>query len=282
MLSAEENNFGNIIKNIGIPPCPEILRLINVEINKEFCDFELVEYLISSDVSLSAGILKVVNTAFFDLSLKVLSINQAITILGLKRISNVIMELMIMDSFNKFKKIDMERFWDASKKIAAVNAFLSNRFGINSDDAYIFGLLKDCGIPILITKFDNYKDILNLSNNNAAKVFTELENENIGANHATIGYILSKNWYLPDYMCNGIRWHHDYYVLNTDSIHLKSKELILLSVLSEYMVFKITNKSYSVEWLKAKNYVFDWLSIDESVLGEYKKEIICNVKELSI
>jgi HD-like signal output (HDOD) protein len=63
--------FERTIKDLGIPPRPVILDRFKEEMHKDTPDFLRLSQIISADVSLSAGLIKVVNSPYFGLRRKV-------------------------------------------------------------------------------------------------------------------------------------------------------------------------------------------------------------------
>ncbi len=58
-----------------------------------------------------------------------------------------------------------------------------------------------------------------------------------GTNHAVVGYFLARRWQLPDFLVEGILYHHDYSVLGKpDVIHDTARALIAVCVLAEHII----------------------------------------------
>ena len=51
-----------MVKEIGIPPCPAVLADFTAEANKEDPDFRRLSHLINRDVALAASVLKTINS----------------------------------------------------------------------------------------------------------------------------------------------------------------------------------------------------------------------------
>lgn len=93
--------------------------------------------IIAKDVGLSGSILKVVNSPFFGLRNKITSIKQALSLLGIANVTNIVNSLSIRSSLTDSAIIEMTYFWDNAIDVAMVCAAISRLTGVSSpDEAY--------------------------------------------------------------------------------------------------------------------------------------------------
>lgn len=262
------------IRDIGIPPRPTILGQIEQETAKDEPDFIYLARLLSKDVGLSAGMIKIANSPYFSFGKKVPTVQEALLVLGLKIVVKTVAGLALKDAFKHVP--NMERFWDASALTAEVSAcvakHLGRRIGIRPEDAHTFALFRDCGIPMLMIPFPEYRDVLIRANNETARPFTEIEEGAIGLNHATLGADLAEGWLLPDDTCLAIRHHHALGALD-GSVELpdSSRHLIAVAQLAEYLVQEKTAQSLTSEWGKLGADCLACLDLSEDELPELGK-----------
>jgi HD-like signal output (HDOD) protein len=205
----------NAIHDIGIPPCPVILEKIHAEMGQDEPNFNHISHIISSDVAIAASLITIANSPFFGLRNRVRSANEALLMLGLSVTSRAIAGLVLRKLFPSSPS--MERFWRASASIAGLSGWLAQQgignIKVRADDAYTFGLFRDCGIPLLLKRFSHYPEVLKKANEEEEQTFTAIENALCNTNHAAIGGLLAQSWWLPDDICFAIRHHHDYPLL---------------------------------------------------------------------
>ena len=96
-LEVLDREAEEIINDIGIPPCPAILTTLMREMREDEPDFVKLGKLIGSDVSLAAAMLKTVNSPFYGLRSKATSVQQAITLLGLRNVAQIVTGLLFVD-----------------------------------------------------------------------------------------------------------------------------------------------------------------------------------------
>jgi len=256
------------IREIGIPPRPAILDRIGAEMRGPDPDFNHLSALISADVSLASGLLKTANSAYFGHQARARSIVQALMILGLDVASRAVAGLILRKVFLGTPM--MERFWDASARVARTSGWLVLQLGVQDgvgpDDAYTFGLFRDCGLPILMRKFPDYVSVLGEANADCDRMFTAVEETRCPTNHAIVGCMLAQNWWLPDETCLAIRHHHDAIALasGTSGLPPSSARMTALSQFAEYLVERVAGRSRSCEWAKLGPLCLRLLDLDEA------------------
>lgn len=248
-----DNLVERSILDLGIPPCPEILDRFMTEIRRDEPDYRRLSGIIGSDVSISAGLIKTANSPYFGLRGRVRSSGEALAMLGLKATSRAIAGIILRKTFPNVPSV--ERFWDSSARIARLSGWLVQRLkisGLNADDAYTFGLFRDCGIPVLLGRFKDYQAVLDAANRDAERSFTEIEDAVMPTNHAMVGCILAQSWWLPEEICQAIRNHHDQPELESASspLPMLSRKLIATAQLAEHIVQQQPGLSQTAEWPK--------------------------------
>lgn len=256
------------VRDVGIPARPVILDHIATEMRQPEPDFRRLATLISADVSLAAGLLKTANSAYFGFQTRARTVPQALVMLGLDVASRAIAGLILRKVFLSVPA--MERFWDASARIAQASGWLVQQLGVQDevrpDDAYTFGLFRDCGLPILMRRYPGYADVLHEANSDGERPFTAVEEGRCPTNHAIVGCLMAQSWWLPEETCLAIRSHHDGAALAAGDSGLSpaSRRLIALSQLSEYLVQRVTGLSQTREWDKLGAACQDRLGLDNT------------------
>lgn len=272
-----DQEFERVALGVGIPPRPEILNKLNTEARKDAPNFQHIEKLICADVGLSAALIKTINSPFYGLRNKAVSVTQAINMLGLSTLSRIVTGMVLRNTLSGAKQVNMERFWDASAKVALVSSYIAKQLpGINRDEAYTFGLFQDCGIPLLMNRFPNYKETLGLANKTPNKKFTEVEDEAHGMSHATMGYLLAKSWGLPDTITQAIRFHHEHEMLaeKQNTLSVDSQNLIALALLAERAIQVNTCLDQTVEWAKGGTLVMEHFGFAEADFNEIVEDVM--------
>lgn len=265
-----DDKLAEFIREIGIPPRPLILEEVSREMHRDDPDLNRIAELVMRDVSLAAGLLKTANSPFFGFRQKARNVREALVMLGLKAAARTIAGLIMRQALPVGP--DLERFWDASDMISRLSGWLVRelgaKHGVGAEDAYTYGLFRDCGIPILLRKFPAYAAVLAQANSEAERAFTEVEEDAIPTNHAMVGCMLAQSWWLPETTVEAIRHHHDLLVLESPhgTCPQASRRLIALSQLAEHLLQASTGLSMTREWEKLGVACLERLEIEEDDL----------------
>lgn len=275
--TAVDNLIERSILDIGIPPCPVILERFMTEARQDEPDFKRLASVIGTDVGLSAGLIKTANSPYFGMRQRVRSVNEAIVILGLETTTRAVAGLVLSKAFPNVA--NLERFWDASARIALLSGWLAQHLnipGLRAEDTYTFGLFRDCGIPVLLGRFPRYENVLAAANVDVTRSFTEVEGVELPTNHAMVGCLLAQNWWLPEEICLAIRHHHDMAALQSIDSRLPvlSSRLIATAQLAEYIVQQQLGLSLTQEWTKLGAVCLRILDIDEGSLDALCAEAV--------
>lgn len=254
------------LRDIGIPPRPAILDHIAEEMERPEPDFRRLASIISADVALAAGLLRTANSPYFGFETRSKTVMQALLMIGLESASRAIAGLVMRRIFPPLPAI--ERFWDGSARIARTSGWLVRKLGVRdnvrADDAYTYGLFRDCGIPILMKKFPGYFDVLKAANADPEKSFTAIEQTRCPTNHALVGSLMAHSWLLPDELGDAIRHHHDGGALAStpQGVGPAAARMVALGQLAELLVQRSTGMSMTCEWGKLGDVCRTILGID--------------------
>ncbi|MDQ7031838.1 MAG: HDOD domain-containing protein [Desulfonauticus sp.] len=207
----DEINFSLLVqKEVELVSFPDIYFKIVEAIkdpNKSAAD---IAKIVSKDPSLSAKLLKLVNSPFYGLSQKVETISRAITIIGANELSTLALGIAAVNVFKDIPEqlIDMKSFWLHSIAVGVFAKLLAQRSHLEQEKYFVAGLLHDIGrlvlfkhIPRLATEalLFSYANLIPL---------VEAEREVIGFDHALVGNSLIQAWNLPESLGQTIKLHH--------------------------------------------------------------------------
>ncbi len=249
----DEQLLPALLNGVDIPPCPAVLLDIQAELDKDDADQRTIARLISKDAALAGHVMAIANSPAFSGGQKFGSIMQAINVLGSRQLFNLVVSQLLKIALAGDPEVPMDRFWETSAQTARLSAELARRLCcVRPDVAYTFGLFHDCGIPLLMKRFPNVREVLAAANAAEERSFTEVEDEMLGTNHAVVGYFLARRWRLPDYIVEAILCHHDYKALaESGRLSDTARGLIAVCVLAEHVIRLHSTNEVENEWAKA-------------------------------
>ncbi|MBI4773485.1 MAG: HDOD domain-containing protein [Deltaproteobacteria bacterium] len=202
-----------IIQKIdSLPPFPQVAQKVVILLNDpEYSSNEVVR-VIELDPSITAEILRMCNSAYFGLSRRVGSVKQAVSMLGKKKLIQLVMASSCLRYFKKDSEgydLEGKELWRHSLACALTSQILQQRVDERPEhDAFTAGLLHDMG-KLVLSEFvrAEIETILRLANDENYS-FLEAEKKVLGMDHAELGARIAERWNFPDGICMAIRYHH--------------------------------------------------------------------------
>jgi len=202
--------MNQIVEEIDhLPQFPENIIAIQRLINDPKSEISDIARKISTDPSLTADLLKTVNSAQFMLPNKVENIVDAVKMLGLRGIRNMLF------SYGTEKILELEHYEELyahARRVAFYSFTLARQITRSKDvldDAYIGGILHDIGKIIFAAvrpELLNKIEIFTSSRDISPGLFEELA---AGYNHAEIGARIAEKWNFSEPLIESIRYHHE-------------------------------------------------------------------------
>lgn len=205
-------SFDHILSEVdSLPSMPGAgAKLLQILENPD-ADVEQIESVVHFDPGLTANLLKLANSAYFGIPSKVGSVRQAVILLGLKRLAQLVVATCVSSVMrDKVPGYDLPPgdLWRHSIAVAiAAEALVKDKPGIG-DDIFTPALLHDVG-KMVLGKFvkNDLAQIEDITAKGVPRVIAE--NMVIGVDHAEVGARVLQHWAFPAEVVNAVRWHHE-------------------------------------------------------------------------
>lgn len=266
-LEAVDREVEKAIRDLGIPSCPAVLTKLMREVRADEPDFKRVELLVGADVALAAALLKTANSPLYGLRQKATSIQQALAVLGLRNVAQLVVGLLLRQAFPVSGSKAMEKFWETSSRVALITARIAGEARLDRHEAHTFGLFRDCGMPVMLKRYPVYEDILAGTALGEDVLVTEIEGERYAFDHTQVGYHLAKSWELSDGMCIGIRHHHDYSAW--PALDRGAASLAAIALAAEEIASRLSRRRSCIEWHFGGEAVLAQLEIANETIDEW-------------
>ena len=256
----------DISEEFGFPSRPESLINIQQEMSQPTPNIQVVAQHIAEDITLSAALLKTVNSPFYGLANKVSSVNDAVNLIGLTRALHLVMAVSVRHSIEL--PANLKSFWDDSIKVAVMESCIARHLAFDPDLAYLMGLFHDCAVPLMSMKYPDYLDTYFQFYVQEEEI-PELEQAKYTMNHALMGNLLARNWYLPSSLCDAIRLHHnaDIFTLGLDNTTLN---ILSVHLLADNIADQLEGRS-DIHFLKIEGQIRKYLALEGDL--EYQSVI---------
>jgi putative nucleotidyltransferase with HDIG domain len=195
----------------SLPQFPENILTIQRMINDPKSDMGTIARHISQDPAMTADLLKIVNSAQYMLAKKVDTISEAVKMVGIRGIKNLLYSYGTQKILGD-DTVDKKALWEHSYRVAFYAYNMVRNFKREKnllDDVYVSGILHDMGKIVFSNVHpDLLKNIRDFCQEKGlpASMFEDLS---AGLNHAEIGALIAEKWNFPDPLIMAIRYHHD-------------------------------------------------------------------------
>lgn len=195
-----------------LTPLPTLVQsVLEISSNPKSSAAQLAE-VIKKDMTLTARILKIVNSAYFGFHRQIGNVNHAIVILGFEEIRNISLAACFMESFSwkDDSLFNWHEFWVHSLGVAFTARALSKLTKkMNTEDAFVVSLLHDFEKVILEQHFSkDFYMVFKKANKEQVALHVACR-ELLDIDHAELGGIVAEHWQLPANLINAIEFHHD-------------------------------------------------------------------------
>jgi putative nucleotidyltransferase with HDIG domain len=169
--------------------------------------------LIGQDPTLTARLLRMVNSAFFGYPEQIASISRAVTIIGFEALRNLILATAVLDTlvlrgplWGGFSPGDL---WHHSLATAVAARAIARRVGPReSEEFFVAGLRHDIGkLAMLYLERERYLLAIDLALNERILI-GEAEARVFGISHPRVGQLLVEAWQLPRPLVMAVALHH--------------------------------------------------------------------------
>jgi HD-like signal output (HDOD) protein len=183
------------------------------KLKQEDVSIDEIGSVIAKDPSITAKLLKLVNSAFFGLCRQVSSPADAASYLGIDTMKALVLGVHAFASLQEAKVpgFSMEKVWTHSLEVAGIARRIVESDStprIYVDESFVAGMLHDLGKVVLaVNAPKEYEQVIARASREQKPLF-EVEEEIFGANHADVaGYVLNL-WGLPSRVVDAITHHH--------------------------------------------------------------------------
>jgi putative nucleotidyltransferase with HDIG domain len=190
---------------LELPVLPETAAQVVASTGREDCDLRALAELVRRDQAMATHFLRVANSALYLPKTKIVSLQQALSRLGMKTVREI--ALLISVKTRTFQVRGYERQLKEQFQHSLGAALFAQEIArmrrYNVEEAFLAGLLHDVGRPVLLQALVDLHKAAKLTPDNAAIEAAAR------VDHAQVGSALVAKWSLPASLADTIRFHHD-------------------------------------------------------------------------
>ncbi len=169
--------------------------------------------IIRRDPSLTARLLRLVNSVYYGLSSPVNTIEEAVFYLGVREIRQLVVVTPVIDDFQRLTRqcdFPWREFWQHCIGTALLTREITAAIQLPGDNEsdYVAGLLHDIGKLVMAWSFPDHFAEIHRQAIQTRRDLIEIENEVLGMDHAELGALYLERHRLPEVMIKTARFHH--------------------------------------------------------------------------
>ncbi|MEE9423104.1 MAG: HDOD domain-containing protein [Gammaproteobacteria bacterium] len=209
----EQQSFEALLDDVeGLVSPPDVCMRLFELIHSPKSSSRDIGGVVSVDPNLTARLLRMANSSFYNLGGKIDTVSRAVTIIGNSELYSLVLSISAVKSFTNIPNdiVTMETFWKHSVYTGLLARALARRVNmLHPERMFVAGLLHDIGSLVLYHyRAETMRDILLVSNGDE-EVMYHAENETLGFNHASLAGGLLEEWNLPEELQQAVSWHHE-------------------------------------------------------------------------
>lgn len=218
-----------------LPSPPSVCWEVLSEIDNELASAKTLSEIVSKDVSLSAQILRLTNSAYFSLPSRVDTIEQAITMLGLDTLKALVLVGGILNSFKGDSRTIaiLESLSEKSMTMAAATRNIAIAEELSQEiieDLFCASVLAHIGTLLMASQWPDKFRLAMANVDRGECSVSEAEFQVFGANHAVLGAYLLGIWGFNSTITEAVAYHH----APNACVHKESATLAILHAVQFY------------------------------------------------
>jgi serine/threonine-protein kinase len=258
--------------DVRFPALPQAVTLFVQRSRDESVQLQELAKILEADSGLTIQLLKYVNSSFLAVKKKIVSVVQALSLLGSQQSLRFViatgMEAAIRAHDSNL--INQNAFWSTNLQKAIFAREIALLLKTDPEVAFVGSLLQDYVLPVLTNDlFDDYRQFVQ-SEDTTARTLSEFEQARFGWDHGWVGACLAFGWNLPDELVCCICYHHSGLQILTD--HRLGRSPVAATALSALLPDQFCPHNHGLELLKkleSKWPAFNLQRLAESVDRQY-------------
>lgn len=198
---ATTTSLENVFRSEVLPALPHsAITLLQMSQDPECGPAEFAKP-IEADPGLMGQVLKFVNSSYFGFSREIMGVQQALTLVGTRAVTNFALWNAVFSVIPnpKFGPFDLKSLWQDSLRRACFARLMGRALNLeNSEDLFAGALLQDMAIPLLLKELPAEYEALVQRRAEEGCRLSGLEMEMFGWDHADAAAMLAKRWNLPE------------------------------------------------------------------------------------
>ncbi|MFW5800580.1 MAG: HDOD domain-containing protein, partial [Spirochaeta sp.] len=207
----KQGNLNTIAREIvneveRLPQFPENIAQLQKLLQDPNADLQKIARKVGTDPAMTADLLKIVNSAQYMLPRRIDNVLEAVKMIGLRGIQNLVFSYGSMEILEKDTP-RIQELWAHSHRVAYYSYQLARETDKKEllDDVFVAGILHDIGKILFATSHEDLMQKISAFCDARKIPVSLLEELAAGFNHAELGAMIAEKWNFPQHLIEAIR-----------------------------------------------------------------------------
>ena len=208
---ARYQDFNTIVSTMGdLPPSPLVATKLLELLRKPDTELRELVTTLSLDPAVSARLMKMANSVFYDQQRQVTTVERAIIVIGQNTLRNMAFESSLRNAKRTYGLLE-RRLWENSLGSAVACRLIAKMSGgYEPEEAYLAGLLHHVGKTLMVNRDkDLYLEVQRIVDAGEGELI-DVERGLFAYSHDMVGAALLDYWNFPEHLIAATHHHHDF------------------------------------------------------------------------
>lgn len=176
------------------------------------CSLPTMAEAIEKDPDLTATLLRLGNSAFYGFSMRLTTVTEALSLIGIQQVQDLIQAACIIDTFTGIPEgfVNMRSFWQHSLACGVCARALALEARVpRAEKFFVAGLLHDVGRLVLYSQSPKWAQQILARHGQQGTLLREAEVAVLGYDHAAVAEALLQHWNYPPNIVQAVGHHHN-------------------------------------------------------------------------
>ncbi len=214
-------DFESITKSMGeLPPSPIVATKLLELLRKPDLKIKELANAVSLDPVISARLMRMANSVFYQQMKQVSSVDRAIIVVGENVLKNLALEYSLRSTSKTYGVLE-RKLWENSIGCAVACRMLADRLtDMDKNEAYLAGLQHHIGKVVMVNRDkDLYKEVLRVVESGRGGL-RDVERGLFAYSHEAVGAALLDHWNYPKAIVEVTLHHHEFEGQRTENTEI--------------------------------------------------------------
>ncbi len=260
-----------LVKGVAkLASLPEVCVRVNEMVDDPRSSSAEIGKVISRDPALTAQLLRIANSSFFNFPSRIDTVSRAITVIGERELRYLVLALSAIRSFSKIpiELANMASFWRHGVYCGVLARLIAQHCKVlHSERLFVAGLLHDIGLLVMVHRVPELERVALQNAHDCEEELHYAEEHVLGCDHAEVGGELLKLWNLPSVLCETVACHHNFAL--ADEARLDAAIVHVANVIANRAELDVDHDGPVPEFDPA---AWDMLGLDENTIPDLSAE----------